>query len=152
MKFSLIRSPSIPTTMKQKYNSEKDELKIELTNAEMRLFGDFFSQKYLPYLPEDKYWTQQQLSILKGIQKRCSVMIAQNNRKQAYRLSLCRHEVVALIYMVTNVLNDDMIYPLLLAFASALNDTLYMYAQKMFFIGDMKYSLLNSSSGLPDGR
>ncbi len=57
-------------------------------------------------------------------------MVAQNEMKNSYKLSISKHEAVALMYITVNVINDDDTYPLLLSFSSELYDELYMFVNR----------------------
>ena len=116
--------------MKHMYNQEKDELRFTFTNLEMGLFNDFFVEKYLP-ISEDRFFTQQQFSILSGVAKRCRVMTVKNSRQNKYPLTFNRHEAVSLLYVISNVLDDC--NPLMMSFAAPLNDVLHSYLQRLFF-------------------
>lgn len=116
--------------MKAKLSPEKDVLRIEISREQMGMFGGFFKEKYFPLLDHDRFWWIQQISILKGIFNRCKIMVAQNEMKNSYKLSISKHEAVALMYVTANVINDDDTYPLLLAFSSALYDELYMFVNR----------------------
>lgn len=137
--------------MKSKYNSEKDELKLTFTNAEMSMLMDFFTEKYLP-IAEDKFFVQQQFSILGTIAKRLRLMVYKCERKKDYMLAITRYEAISLLYVTTNVLNDDAAYPRLISFVSILNDTLYSFVQRMFFNAENTvFSLANEPrQGLPE--